>query len=261
MKAKRIVYYEDALNDDFAGTKIKRRPLPAKYKFHSRNPVFNFFSVLLYYLLAWPIIFLVLKIMRVKVVGKKNLKKIRRCGYFVYGNHTQIIDALTSQIFASKGKRTFIVADQDATSIPFIRPLLKMLGILPVPLTPEEGSKFSQAIAYHIKKKHVITIFPEAHIWPYSTHIRPFGNNSFVYPCELGSPVVAMVLTYRKRKILKNHHPLPTVHISRPFYPNMELSLPERKKKLRDQVYEQFLDIVSEDDNVEWIAYKKKESE
>ena len=261
-KEKKIVYYVDPLKDDFAGTKIKRRPLPKNYRYYSRNPFWIAGSFLLYYVVALPLIFLFLKLFRrVKVIGKKNLRRVRREGYFVYGNHTQIIDALTAQVFASRGKRTYIVADQDATSIPGIRWLLKMLGVLPVPLNPNEAANFKEAVEYHIKKKHVVSLFPEAHIWPYSTHIRPFEDASFVYPSETGAPIIAMVMTYRKRKRLKNHPPLPVLHLSRPFYPDMNLSLPDRKKKLRNQIYEHFLDIVSEDDNVEWIAYKKKEQE
>ena len=258
-KMDRVVYYEDPLNDDFAGTKIKRRALPKNYKFHSRNPFFRALSFFLYYIIALPLIFIFLKLfMRVKVVGKKNIKKLRKTGYFVYGNHTQIIDALTAQIFASRLKRTFIVADQDATSIRGIRWLLKALGILPVPLNPSESIKFKEAINYHIKKKRVISIFPEAHIWPYCTHIRPFEDSSFVYPSELGVPVVAMVMTYRKRKILKSRPPLPVIHLSRPFLPNMNVSIPDRKKALRDRVYEYFIDIASSEDNVEWISYQRK---
>ncbi|MBQ4254933.1 MAG: 1-acyl-sn-glycerol-3-phosphate acyltransferase [Bacilli bacterium] len=258
---KKVVYYSDPLNDDFAGTKIKKKPLPKTYRFHHTNPFYRFFSNLLYYVIAYPVIFILLKVFyRVKVVGKKNIKSLRRKPYFVYGNHTQIIDALTSQIFASKGKRVYIVADQDVTSIPLIRGLVSTLGVLPVPATPDESAKFKEAIHYHMGKKHIVTIFPEAHIWPYSTHIRPFSDASFVYPCELNRPVVAMVMTYRKRKILKSHKPLPTIHLSRPFFPDMKLSLPDRKAALRHQVYDYFIDISSEDDNIEWIAYKKKEN-
>jgi hypothetical protein len=54
-----------------------------------------------------------------------------------------------------------------------------------------------------LSKKPGIMIFPEAHIWPYSTHIRPFGDESFVYPAELGAPVLAIATTYRPRKIFK----------------------------------------------------------
>ncbi|MCR5078464.1 MAG: 1-acyl-sn-glycerol-3-phosphate acyltransferase [Bacilli bacterium] len=258
---KKVVYYNDPLNDDFAGTNIKRKPLPKNYRFHHTNPIYRFLTSVFYYTLAWPAIFLYLKIgFHTKVVGKKNIRSLKKGGFFVYGNHTHYIDAMTAQIYASRGRRTYIAADQDVTSLPFLRGLVSALGVIPVPLNPDESAKFKDAIAFHISKKHVISIFPEAHIWPYCTHIRPFGDASFVYPCELNRPAVAMVMTYRKRKIFKNRKPLHTLHVSRPFYPDMKLSLPERKAALRNHIYDYFLDITSEDGNIEWIAYRKAEN-
>ena len=54
-----------------------------------------------------------------------------------------------------------------------------------------------------------------------------------------------------------------TVHVGRPIYPDMSLSLPERKKKLRDAVYDFMLDRATEDENEEWISYlpRKKEKQ
>lgn len=257
MKKKKTVYYNDPLNDDFAGTKITRKDLPKNFLFYHSNPIWKFFSFILYYIVAVPVIFLFLKIAyHVKVVGKKNIRHLKG-GYFVYGNHTQIIDAFTGQLFASRRRKGYIVADPDATSIPGIRGLLCMLGVIPIPTSSEEHVRFKEAIGKHIRKGHVVTIYPEAHIWPYCTHIRPFTEASFVYPCELNVPVVGMVMTYRQRRFFKNARPYPTIHLSRPFYPNDSLSLPDRKLALRNHVYEYFLDIASDEDNVEYIAYRK----
>lgn len=259
MKKKKVVYYKDALNDDFAGTKITRRDLPKNYLFYHKNPFYQFFSALFYYVVGLPIFFLYTKIgYHIKVVGKRNLRHLKG-GYFVYGNHTQIIDAFNAQLYASHLRRGYIVADPDATSIPVVRQIVSMLGVLPIPTTADEHVRFKEAIGIHIRKKHVISIFPEAHIWPYSTHIRPFSEASFVYPCELNAPVVAMVMTYRRRKFFKNARPYPTIHLSRPFHPDKNLSMTERKIALRNQIYEYFLDIVSEEDNYEHIIYRKAE--
>ena len=37
-------YYSDELNDDFAGTNIKQKELPADYQYFSRNPLKKFFE-------------------------------------------------------------------------------------------------------------------------------------------------------------------------------------------------------------------------
>ena len=260
MTPKKIVYYTDPLNDDFAGTKIKHRPLPENYKYVHYDPFSYLFGRFLYWIIAIPVLWVVGKIMGgVTVKGKKNLRMARRQGCFFYGNHTQIVDAWLIQCFSSPWRRSYIVADQDATSIPGLRYLVNLLGCLPVPETPEEGKKFTAAVRHHIKRRHGIVIYPEAHIWPYATHIRPFGDHAFTYPAELGAPSFAFCVTYRERLIFKNRPPRMTVHISRPIYPDMKKSLPDRRKEIRDRVYEYMIEKSCEDENVEYIAYIQKD--
>ena len=52
-----------------------------------------------------------------------------------------------------------------------------------------------------------------------------------------------------------------TVHVGKPIYPNMRKSLPERKKELRDRVYDYMIDRACEDENVEWVSYVRKKEE
>lgn len=262
MKKQKIVYYSDPLNDDFAGTNIKPRPFPERFKYvHKVNFIWKFFEFIFYYLIALPILWCVAKIgYGVKVKGKKNLRGLRTKGYFLYGNHTQIADAWLMQCFGIAPKRGYVLADQSAINMPAIRWLVMMLGCLPIPDLAHKDD-FEEAIAYRIKQRRAVIIYPEAHIWPYATHIRPYSNDSFVYPAELGAPTVAFCVTYRKSKLFPHGHPLMTVHVSRPFYPDMTKSIPERKKALRDACYDFMLDYSAEEENVEWISYRQKPKE
>ena len=45
------------------------------------------------------------------------------------------------------------------------------------------------------------------------------------------------------------------VHVGKPIYPDLTLSLAERKAKLRKKVYDFMLDMSAEDENVEYISY------
>ena len=68
-------YYSDELNDDFAGTNIKQKELPADYQYFSRNPLKKFFEFILYRLIVTPIIFLSQKLVfRVKIKNRRVLK-------------------------------------------------------------------------------------------------------------------------------------------------------------------------------------------
>lgn len=259
MQPKKIVYYDDPLNDDFAGTNIKKKPFPSSFKYmHPHNPFWKIGSFLFYYF-ALVLLWIVGKIwMGVKVKGKKNIRALRRRGAFVYGNHTQIVDAWSVQCYISRGKRTYIMADSDAISIPFIRPLVMMLGCLPMPDLSHKDS-FIEAVNKRYKQRCLISIYPERHIWPYSTHIRPYPDDSFIYPASLGAPVVATCTTYRPHHFFpKRRPPKMTIHVSKPFYPDMDKSLAERKKDLRDRVYDFMLDYSCEEENLEWISYQQR---
>ena len=262
VKPKKVVYYSDPLNDDFAGTKISHKALPENFKYVYKDPFSRFFSWFMYWIVAIPLLYLPLKLhFGIKVKGRRNMRSVRNKGVFFYCNHTQIIDAMLIQVYVSGLKKTYIVADQDATSIRGIRYLVQSLGCIPVPETPSEHKKFVDCLRYRIKQKRGISIFPEAHIWPYSTHIRPFKDDSFVYPCELEAPVVPVCVTYRKRKFRKKMAPAVTVHVGKPVYPDMSLDLASRRKKLRDHVYYFMLDTSAEDENEEYIAYVRKPAE
>ena len=256
MQPIKTVYYQDPLKDEFSGTKIERLPL-GKFVYAPKNVFWNIGSFLVYWF-VFPLIWIFTRFLFVRVKGKKNRKGLRKTGVVVYGNHTQILDAFSGQMFATPGKRTYIVCNQDTTSIKGVRWLVHMMGAIPTPENPAEAAQYHDCMVKRLKQKASITIFPEAHIWPYYTHIRPFGDESFTFPAEVGAPVMAMVTTYRPRKVFKNKAPLPTIHLSKPFYPDMSLSLPERRKQLRDYVYEFMVRKTAEETNVEWIRYVKK---
>ncbi|MCR5348221.1 MAG: 1-acyl-sn-glycerol-3-phosphate acyltransferase [Bacilli bacterium] len=261
MKPKKTYYYFDALADDFAGTKITRKTLPESFKYAHKDILSRFFSWFLYWVFAIPILYLAIKLLYgIRIRGKKNLRHTRRKAMFFYTNHTQIIDAMLIQLYVSGPRRCYIVADQDATSIPGIRYLVQLLGAIPVPETPKQHTDFVECIRHRVKQKRAISIFPEAHIWPYYTHIRPFSDASFVYPAELNVPACPVCVTYRRRKFRKSAPPVMTVHIGKPVYPDLTLSIPERKKKMRDEVYIFMRDMSADCVNDEYIRYVKVDS-
>lgn len=255
---KKTIYYQDAVNDDFAGTNIKTQHLDENFKYIHQNIFWRIASFLVYYLVAIPVLFVTAKIaLGVKVVNRRALKKVSKHGYFIYGNHTQIMDAFISQVLISRPKKTFIVANPDAVSIPGIRALVMMLGCLPLPSTIGGTRRFLEAVKYHIEKKRAIVIFPEAHIWPYATLIRPFSSASFRYPAVLGTPVVPIVTTYAKRRF--SSKPRMIITIGEPLFPDIRLPLKDSMEDLRNKTYRIMCEGVARKDNVEYYRYVKAE--
>ena len=115
---------------------------------------------------------------------------------------------------------------------------------------------FINAIKNKIDKNNVITIYPEAHIWPYYTKIRPFSNVSFKYPVEYNTPVFCLTNTYVKSKNSKK--PKIITYIDGPFFKDGSLNKKMQKQKLRDTVYECMLKR-SKNSNFEYIKYIKNE--
>ncbi|MFA5421907.1 MAG: lysophospholipid acyltransferase family protein [Bacilli bacterium] len=260
---KKTIYYRDLLTDDFAGTRIETKQLDDNFRYLHKNIIWRFIASFLYYVLAIPILYLTCKIaLGVKIENRKAVREVQKSGYFIYGNHTQIMDAFISQVLISRPKKTFIIADPDAVSIPGIRTIVMMLGCLPLPSTIVGTRNFLKAIKYHIDKKHAVAVFPEAHIWPYATIVRPYNSASFRYPAQLGAPIVPIATTYRKRKLFKKClKPRMIITVGAPIYPNMRLGLKKAMEDLRVKTYQFMVDRVSRPDNVEYYRYVKREDD
>ena len=120
----------------------------------------------------------------------------------------------------------------------------------------EAMKNFLDTIEKRIKKGNSITIFPEAHIWPYYTQIRPFKSVSFKYPVKLGVPVFCMTNTYQSYG--KNNDKVKIVsYIDGPFFPDEGLSIKEQQENLRNKVYGAMVER-SKNSNIEVIKYEKK---
>ena len=258
-KYARVIYYSDELNDDFAGTKISTNKVDHTFPYVRRNPFWNAAAFVMYYIVAIPLVYLSAKlILGLKFENLRALRGLRKTGYYLYGNHTQQLDAYVPAL-AAFPKRAHIVANPDAVSIPFLRGIVMMLGAIPVPTEPSGLRSFTEALSTRISQKRCVTEYPERHIWPFYTGIRPFGDNSFHAPIRDNVPLVAMVTTYRKRRGLFAwvKRPGMTVTFSEPFLPSPELPVREAKAELRDKTYEFMRAHAEAEGNVEYYHYEK----
>ena len=133
-------------------------------------------------------------------------------------------------------RRAYVLASPDALSIPLISRLVQMLGAMPVPDTLAGHRPFLRALETRAAEGALIAVYPEAHIWPYYTGVRPFSDASFAYPVHFGCPVVACAVTYRRR-LLPFLPPALTLTLSDPILPNPDAAPGEERRRLRDQVY------------------------
>ncbi len=233
---RRTFYYKDELNDDFAGTNIKQKPLSTNYKYF-RNPIRRGWAFLFYYCIAIPIVFVAQKIIfRERIIGKKKLKKERKNGYFLYANHIRAMgDAFTPTLITFP-KKLNIVVSPDAVSNWFLKRLVEDLGGMPTPNSMAGLKNYYGAIKRHIDEKHAIVIYPEAHVWPFYKDIRPFKDTSFRFPAELKKPIYTATTTMKKKRF--GNGVTTKVYIDGPFYADENLTVKENQKRLRDIAYE-----------------------
>lgn len=79
---------------------------------------------------------------------------------------------------------------------------------------------------------------------------------SFRYPIKQGVPAFCLTNTYQKRRYSKK--PKMVTYIDGPFFPDETLSPKEKKKKLRDEIYNAMKNR-AKSSNVCMIRYEKSE--
>ena len=259
MKQKEIIYYKDELNEEFSTAKIVPRKIDENYKYIHKSVIWNAIAFLLQNVLSVPIKFLYAKIkFKIKYVGKEKLKPYKKQGYFSYGNHTQIFADTFITSNTNYPKKNFFIVNPENVSMRFLGNIVEMLGAIPIPGNKEAMKNFLEVIEKRIKDGNSVTIFPEAHIWPYYTKIRPFKTVSFKYPVQLNVPTFSVTNTYQSYG--KNNDKVRIVtYVDGPFFPDDGCkTMKEKQQNLRDKVYKKMVER-SQNSNIEVIKYVKKE--
>lgn len=256
MNSQKVIYYKDELNDEFSDAKINPRIIDENYKYEHKNIFWNITAWVVQNILSVPIKVLYAKIkFKIKYIGKEKIKPYKNKGYFIYGNHTQSFAdtfIITNTIYP---KRNFFIVNPENVSMKILGNFVQMLGAIPIPSNKNAMKNFLQSIEKKVKKGYAITIFPEAHIWPYYTKIRPFKEVSFKYPIDLNVPSFCVTNTYQRYG--KNNDKIRIItYLDGPFFPDEDLSIKDKKIDLRNKIYNQMVER-SKQSNVEYIKYEK----
>ncbi|WEV38741.1 1-acyl-sn-glycerol-3-phosphate acyltransferase [Lactobacillus sp. ESL0680] len=176
-------------------------------------------------------------ILKVQLVGKEKLTASQNQGQFIYANHTQAFGDVVMPLAVIPASDYYAIASQANWGIPILGKLVLPYFGLPVGHNLKEASKLISAITTLIAKQKTIVIYPEAHVWPYYTQIRPFSATSMHFPIKLNTPSYAMTTTYQQPKSGKQgKHPQIIVYLDGPFYPDPNLDNKHAQQKLHDQI-------------------------
>ena len=254
---QRVIYYKDELNDEFAGVVRNTIKIDGDYKYIKKNSLWNLTAFFIHRIIMVPVAFLYTKIkFHHKIVNKKVLKQTKGSGHFMFGNHTLMGgDAFIPNVI-NLPKRTYTVVHPDNLSKKGLKWFLEMNGALPLPATTSATKNFIEAIEKRFLEGHIVQIYPEAHIWPYYTKIRPFKSTSFRYPVKFEEATYCFTNTFHKRKFSKK--PKVITYVDGPFYPDKTLPIKQQEQQLRDMVYETMCKR-AELNTYEFVKYIKKE--
>ncbi len=258
MDKRRVIYYDDELHNEFSTAQITPKKIEGDY-IYCHDSFFKRFTHFFWYrLIATPIAFIYVKFkFHHKAIGKHKLKSFKRTGYFIYGNHTQDIgDAFIPNVL-NFPKTNYMIVHPNNVSMPLLGKITPSLGALPLPDDMKAYRNFLKAVERRILENHSVVIYPEAHIWPYYTGIRPFPDVSFNYPIKFDAPVFSFTNTYQKRRF--SNKPNIVTYIDGPFYPDDSLPKNEQKQDIRNRVYKTMC-MRAKNSNVTKIQYIKKES-
>ena len=254
---RQIIYYKDELEDEFSSAVIVPKKIDGNYPYIRKGIWKKFTHFFWYRIIGTPLAFLYLKLyFGHKIINKSVLKEAKDKGFIQYGNHTHFLADAFIPSMISLPKDNYVIVHPNNVSMPYLGRITPSLGAMPLPDGAKAARNFLQALETRLKEKQAVTIYPEAHIWPYYTKIRPFKATSFRYPIQYKVPVYCFTNTYQKRKFTKI--PKIVTYVDGPFYPKEGLNGKKQREELKNRIYETMV-MRSKNSNLERIQYKKAE--
>ncbi len=244
--------------DDFVESKNQDITLPDGYVWLHSNIFYRAASAILYGAGCVFSLFYTRFFLHVRVVNRQVLKKCRATGFFLYGNHTQPVGDAFAPVRYVFPKRINTIMSPSNLGIPVLGRFLPMLGGLPIPDSAGDMKKFMQAVQYRADHGRCIIVYPEAHVWPWCSFIRPYPDTAFSFPVMCHVPAFCMTTTYQQRRHGKR--PRATVYLDGPFYPDSELSSKKARKQLHDEIYS-CMQNRSKNSTYIYIRYERKHDE
>lgn len=257
---ERIIYYNDEQNDDFSGLQIEGKPLGEGYRYIRTGFFYKIFEFVFYYAVMIPVVFMLEKVYcHQKFANRKVLKKAKKEGCFIVSNHTQVQSDSYIGPLAVFPKKCFIISHPDVLSIKGMRLGMQAYGVIPLGSNLDEKKEFLRCVEKRMQSGNAVIVYPEAHVWPYYTKIRPFDDQCFTYLAKQQKPMFVLTNCYQKRRFSKK--PQIVTYADGPFYPNPDLNRRSTAKELRDIAYNTMCQRTKEHSTVEYIKYIKEEKE
>ncbi|MFC6170568.1 lysophospholipid acyltransferase family protein [Loigolactobacillus jiayinensis] len=254
MQQEKARYYH-SFTDDFVASQQQNYTLATDYSWEPQGKLFYFTAFIVtfltkvfswFYRYCWA---------RPTIVNGQLLHDYP-AGCFLYGNHTQPQGDVFIPFSLLRHKPLNFLVSPANLGIPLLGHWLPYGGALPIPNTLHQLGRFQAAVYQRIAAKQCVVVYPEAHVWPYYTQIRPLPLAAFHYPIGTQAASFCMTTTYQKRRWRKRPHI--TLYLDGPFYPQAGLPAKQQQIQLRDEIAA-CMQKRSRASNVAYIQYKPYE--
>ncbi len=248
------IKYYTSFDQDFATTRQQDLRLPKNYRWLHHNFIYKFFAALLYPLVVLLDLIYMKFFGHITIKNRRLLRQARRHGgYYLYSNHTLLFGDVVNPFVLTFPTHPYLICSPSNLGIPVLGPLLPMAGALPIPNQLHAMKDFTAAITTRIKQHKAIIIYPESHLWPYCTQIRPFADAAFHYPLKYPAPVYVATTTFQKSCFHKK--PRITIYLDGPFLPDRKLPRKQAQTRLHNQVH-QTMQSRAKNSTYDFISYR-----
>ncbi len=261
-ESERVFYYASEEDDPIQTKEQKKKiavGLPKNYQFIPKNPLKRLWGAVLYRIFKLFGQYYERVYWQAKFHGREKLKAARGRGYVIYANHTNPFHDVFGPAIAAD-RRIFTIISPVNLLVPGIGKFLPLIGGLPLGKTKAEKAAFNEAVDKRLAQKNCLVVYPEAHVWPFATQIRPFpaGDRSFKYAARNNLPIFTMTTTYHRRKN-KRRGDLPRmeIYLDGPFFPDPKKTEDENRAFLAKKA-ETSLRKMSKNSTYEYYKYIKK---
>ncbi len=233
-------------------------PVNEKYKYINKKKSWIVYENLCAF--AGNLLASLLKVfMSVKVVGRKNIKDLKKKngekGILTLSNHLLFLDNILIRLATKyKYRINYIVSHKNSIK-GHTGTMMRGGGIIPLPTNMKGLVNFSKALEEKLKEGKAIHFFAEKELWYKYKKPRPLNDGVFHYSYVNEVPILPMFITYKKRKyFFGNKFKL---HIMEAIYPNTSLTKIEDIKRMRDICEEKIRQVYEKEYNLSGEALYK----
>lgn len=256
MSRQRPIYYYQNFEEDFVQAPQQNLRLPLDYSWQQSNNFSQQLKSRISTRLARAFSYLLCNYyLKIKFSQAQILIPYQQQGLFLYCNHTLMVGDAFWPFQLFKQQKIALIAEPANLSLPVIGKLLPWAGALITPSYSHQMPQFLTAIAHRIKTNEAVIIYPEAHVWPYYTGIRPLNLAAFHYPVRYRAPSFCATVTYQRP--LHGQRPQITIYVDGPFWPDQQQTSKQQQLQLQRQITT-CLQKRSTFSNYEYIIYRPR---